>query len=87
MDVIREYWAVIGGFVALVAWAVRLEAGVKQTQSEIRSLWNQRNEDLGATKEARAETNRFLERLDTKMDTAFSEFRSDIKTLLQRKGD
>jgi hypothetical protein len=37
--------------------------------------------------EARAETNRFLERLDTKMDTAFSEFRSDIKTLLQRKGD
>jgi hypothetical protein len=87
LEVIKEYWAVIVGFVALVAWAVRLEAGVKQNSSEIRGLWKQRNEDLEASKEARTETNRFLERLDAKMDMAFSEFRSDIKTLLQRKGE
>lgn len=87
MEVIKEYWAVIVGFVALVAWAVRLEAGVKQNASEIRGLWKQRNEDLEASKEARSETNRFLERLDAKMDMAFNEFRSDIKTLLQRKGE
>ena len=87
MEVIKEYWAVIAGFVALVAWAVRLEAGVKQAQSDIRGLWKQRNEDLEASKEARTETNRFLERLDAKMDIAFSEFRSDIKVLLQRKGE
>lgn len=85
LEVIKEYWAVIVGFVALIAWAVRLEAGVKQAQSDIRGLWKQRNEDLEASKEARTETNRFLERLDAKMDMAFNEFRSDIKTLLQRK--
>lgn len=86
MEVIKEYWAVMVGFVALVAWAVRLEAGVKQNASEIRGLWKQRNEDLEASKDARTETNRFLERLDAKMDAAFSEFRTDIKTLLtQRK--
>ena len=84
---IKEYWAVLVGFVGLVAWAVRLEAGVKQAQADIRGLWKQRNEDLEASKEARGETNRFLERLDAKMDAAFNEFRSDIKTLLQRKGD
>lgn len=87
MEVIKEYWAVIAGFVMLVAWAVRLEAGVKQNAADIRGLWKQRNEDLEASKQARGETNKFLERLDAKMDTAFNEFRSDIKTLLQRKGD
>lgn len=94
----REYWAVITGFVALISWAVRAEAGMRSNtkrqtdmearfEREIRGLWKQRNEDLEASREARGETNRFLERLDFKMDAAFSEFRSDIKTLLQRKGD
>lgn len=87
MEVIKEYWAVIVGFVGLVAWAVRLEAGAKANSEGIRGLWKQRNEDLEASKEARTETNRFLERLDAKMDMAFNEFRSDIKTLLQRKGE
>lgn len=87
MEMIKEYWAVIVGFAGLVAWVVRLEAGVKQNASDIRSLWKQRNEDVEASKEARSETNRFLERLDAKMDMAFNEFRSDIKTLLSRKGE
>ena len=87
MEVLKEYWAMIMAFVALVVWVVRLEAGMKQNAADIRGLWKQRNEDMEASKEARAETNRFLERLDQKMDMAFTEFRSDIKVLLQRKGE
>lgn len=87
VELIKEYWAVVVGFVGLIVWAVRLEAGMKQNASDIRGLWKQRNEDLEASKVARTETNRFLERLDMKMDAAFNEFRSDIKTLLQRKGE
>lgn len=84
VELVREYWGVAVGFVGLIVWAVRLEAGMKANASDIRGLWKQRNEDIEAHRQARVETNDMLRRLDTKMDTAFGEFRSDIKTLLQR---
>lgn len=87
VELIKEYWAVAVGFVGLIVWAVRLEAGMKQNASDIRGLWRQRNEDIEAHKQARIETNALLTKLDAKMDAAFSEFRGDIKTLLQRKGE
>lgn len=87
VELIKEYWAVVVGFVGLIVWAVRLEAGMKQNASDIRGLWRQRNEDIEAHRQARIETNALLTKLDAKMDAAFTEFRSDIKTLLQRKGE
>lgn len=87
MELVKEYWAVVVGFVGLIVWAVRLEAGMKQNASDIRGLWRQRNEDIEAHRQARIETNALLQKLDAKMDAAFSEFRGDIKTLLQRKGE
>lgn len=84
MELVKEYWAVVVGFVGLVVWAVRLEAGLKQNASDIRAIWKQRNEDIEAHRQARVETNDMLRRLDSKMDSAFGEFRSDIKALLQR---
>ena len=87
VELIKEYWAVVVGFVSLIAWAVRLESGMKQNASDIRGLWRQRDEDIQAHRHARIETNGLLQKLDAKMDAAFSEFRGDIKTLLQRKGD
>ena len=83
---IKEYWPIIAGFTTVVVWAVRVEMGMRKNSADIRALWKQRNEDLEASSKARSETNRFLERLEVKMDDAFKEFRSDIKTLL-RKGD
>ena len=83
---IKDYWPVITGFTAVVVWAVRVEMGMKRNARDIRGLWKQRNEDLEASSKARGETNKFLERLETKMDDAFKEFRGDIKTLL-RKGN
>ena len=87
VELIKEYWAVAVGFVGLIVWAVRLEAGMKANASDIRGLWRQRNEDIEAHRQARIETNALLTKLDAKMDAAFTEFRGDIKTLLQRKGE
>lgn len=60
---------------------------MKQNAAEVRGLWRQRNEDLESHKQARQETNELLQKLDGKVDAAFSELRSDIKTLLRRKSE
>lgn len=73
MELLREYWAIVAGFVAVVVWAVRLEAGMKSNSDQIKSLWRQRNEDIDAHRLAREETNKMLD-----------EIRQDIKRLLQR---
>lgn len=83
-DWVREYWAVITGFVAVIVWAVRAEAGMRSNtkrqddmqdrfDKEIRNLWRQRREDMDTHIRARAETNEVL-----------AEMRADIKTLLSR---
>lgn len=76
MEIVREYWAMILSALGLVAWALRAEFATKANASEIRRLWKQRDEDLRAHKEARDTTNEMLK-----------EVRSDIKKLLQRKGE
>ena len=85
IEQIRDYWAVIAGFTAVVVWAARVEMGMKKNAQDIRGLWKQRNEDLEASREARAATNAVLLRLETKMDEAFKEFREDIKELLKAR--
>lgn len=86
IEQVKDYWAIIAGFTAVVGWAARIEMGMKKNAQDIRSLWKQRNEDLEASRVAREETNRFLVRLEDKMDKAFKEFRDDIKLLLTQKG-
>lgn len=81
---LKEYWAIFVGAVALIVWLVRLEGAVKSVAKDNRALWRQRAEDLEATRTARTETNALLHKLDAKLDAAFSEVRGDIKTLLQR---
>jgi predicted Holliday junction resolvase-like endonuclease len=71
--------------VGVVVWLVRLEAGMKQNAADVRGLWRQRNEDLESHKQARQETNNLLEKIDKKVDAAFSELRTDVKALLRRK--
>lgn len=73
MELLREYWAIAAGFVAVIVWAVRLESGMKNNSDQIKSLWRQRNEDIDAHRQAREETNKMLD-----------EIRQDIKALLQR---
>lgn len=86
IEQVKDYWAIIAGFTAVVGWAARVEMGMKKNAQDIRALWKQRNEDLEASRVAREETNRFLVRLEDKMDKAFKEFRDDIKLLLTQKG-
>ncbi len=70
--------------IAGVAWIIRLESLVKANEREIADLAEAREEDLRAAAEARASTNAKLDRLDDKIERAFSEFRTDIKTLIRQ---
>lgn len=75
MELIVQFWPVAAGFAALGAWLVRLEARAMDNTKEIKRLWNQRKEDLEASKEAREETNKML-----------AEIRDDIKALIAKVG-
>jgi hypothetical protein len=75
MEGIFAYWPVVVSFVAVVVWLVRLEAGSAENTKEIKRLWNQRREDLEASRQARDETNKML-----------AEIRDDIKALISRVG-
>lgn len=75
MESVLKFWPVAMGFVALIVWLIRLEARALDNTKEIRRLWNQRREDLEASKQARDDTNRML-----------AEIRDDIKALIARVG-
>jgi hypothetical protein len=71
MEILIQFWPIVLGFVGLIVWLVRLEARAMDNTKEIKRLWNQRREDLEASKEARDDTNKML-----------AEMRDDIKSLL-----
>ncbi len=75
MEGIFAYWPVAVSLVAIIVWLVRLEAGSAENTKEIKRLWNQRREDLEASKQARDETNKML-----------GEIRDDIKSLIAKVG-
>lgn len=75
MEVIVAYWPIFMGFVAFLVWLIRLEARSVENTKEIKRLWNQRREDLEASKAAREDTNKML-----------AEIRDDIKALIARVG-
>jgi methyl-accepting chemotaxis protein len=75
MEGIFAYWPVVVSFVAVVVWLVRLESGSAENTKEIKRLWNQRREDLEASRQARDETNKML-----------AEIRDDIKALISKVG-
>ena len=75
MDLLIQFWPIVLGFVALIVWLVRLEARAMDNTKEIKRLWNQRREDLEASKESRENLNKVL-----------AEIRADIKTLISKVG-
>jgi len=75
MESVLKFWPVAMGFIALIVWLIRLEARAMDNTKEIRRLWNQRREDLEASKQARDDTNKML-----------AEIRDDIKALIARVG-
>lgn len=75
MESVLKFWPVAMGFVALIVWLIRLEARAMDNTKEIRRLWNQRREDLEASRQARDDTNRML-----------AEIRDDIKALISKVG-
>lgn len=72
---ILKLWPVALGFVGFLVWLIRLEARSVENTKEIRRLWNQRREDLEASKQSREDTNRML-----------AEIRDDIKALIAKVG-
>jgi len=72
---ILEFWPIILAFVSFFAWLIRLESRSIENGKEIKRLWNQRKEDLEASKQSREETNKML-----------AEIRDDIKALISKVG-
>lgn len=75
MDLLIQFWPIVLGFIALIVWLVRLEGTAVDNRKEIARLWNQRKEDLDASKEARDHLNKML-----------AEIRDDIKALIAKVG-
>jgi hypothetical protein len=75
MELIRTFWPLAAAFVATIVWLIRLEARSVENAKEIKRLWNQRKEDLEASRQARDETNKML-----------GEIRDDIKSLISKVG-
>ena len=75
MELVRTFWPVFIGSVLFLVWLIRLEARSVENTKEIKRLWNQRREDMDATKAAREDTNKML-----------AEIRDDIKALIAKVG-
>lgn len=75
MDPLLKYWPILIGFIGFLIWLVRLEARSIENTKEIRRLWNQRREDLEASRQSREDTNKML-----------AEIRDDIKSLISKVG-
>jgi hypothetical protein len=73
MELLKEFWPMFLAFVAFLGWLVRLEARSIENGKEIKRLWNQRREDLEASRMAREDTNKML-----------AEIRDDIKDLIAK---
>ena len=74
-DTLLQFWPVALGFIGFLVWLIRLEARSIENTKEIRRLWNQRREDLEASRQSREDTNRML-----------AEIRDDIKALIAKVG-
>ena len=74
-DTLLKYWPVALAFVGFLVWLIRLEARSIENTKEIRRLWNQRREDLEASRQSREDTNKML-----------AEIRDDIKALISKVG-
>ena len=74
-DTLLQFWPVALGFVGFLVWLIRLEARSIENTKEIRRLWNQRREDLEASRQSREDTNAML-----------AEIRDDIKALIAKVG-
>lgn len=75
MEILKSYWPMVVASLGFFAWLIRLEARAMDNTKEIKRLWNQRREDLEASKEAREDTNKML-----------AEIRDDIKALIAKVG-
>jgi len=74
-ETLLTFWPIVLGFISLIVWLVRLEARSVDNTKEIKRLWNQRKEDLEASKQSRENTDKMLK-----------EIRDDIKSLIAKVG-
>jgi len=75
LTLLKTLWPVVVGFVAFLAWLIRLEGRSIENTKEIKRLWSQRKEDLDLSRQSREDTNAML-----------GEIRDDIKALIAKVG-
>ncbi len=71
-QLITIFWPQLIAYGTLVAWLVRMEAGMRENRKEIRRFWSTRKEDRVEATKSRDETNAMLR-----------EVRTDIKHLTE----
>jgi hypothetical protein len=72
---LRDYWAVIVGFVGLVVWFVRMEGRVNAHEIELKRIASQRHEDREREAQDRAEIKAMLKDLATEI----KEMRKEVR--------
>ena len=79
MDVVSEFWPIIGGAVGTVIWLVRLEAGMLRNREGIMRLEEQRRDDVRDAKTQR-------DKVDTKLDH-ISDTLNTVRLMIEGKAD
>ena len=51
MEVIKEYWHLITGFIVMIVWLTRVDANTKQCMSEVVRLDSEAQRDRSVTNE------------------------------------
>ena len=67
-DLIREFWAIIVGAVAIIVFVIRMEGKTSFHGIELERLQRQRDADMAAAQRSRDETHRMLHDMDAKLD-------------------
>lgn len=67
-DIVKEFWHLIVGGVAIVVFIVRMEGRTNSHAVEIARLQKQRDEDMASAQRSRDETHRMLHDMDAKLD-------------------
>ena len=84
MEIIAEWWGLIGAAIAGLFWLSRLEWRSVKNEADILSMREQRKTDLENAQRARADDLASAQAARDETNKMLMEMRTDIKQLLQR---
>ena len=86
-ELLKEYWALLTGAAGVVAWLVRMEAGMKRNRDDIAKLSARLDEEQKAAIEHRTLVTTKLDvvgAIVTEVQKDMREVQTDIKNILEK---